>query len=192
MKTRLLMLAMLCAAAACQSASEKKQDDDDDVAFVVLEDWAGVNNVPMDTGTNVRHFNKIFGTLEGVKVVGDSALQLSAGTYRLSGFSITTFGYTTGQKVFAAPGYAFVLRTDTTTPSIAILGSMQDAQYSAPSFVDGLFTIESGTHTYELGHQQGSTKAQVAGIFLDMGQPPDPHHQGGHLFARLVVQRLAE
>jgi hypothetical protein len=68
--------------------------------------------------------------------------------------------------------------------SVVILGSIQDPIYSMPSLVDGVLTVTRPTR-YIFGHQNGDS---IPGIYLESGHKLDP--RGGHLFARLLIQRL--
>lgn len=155
-------------------------------AFGVFTEF-GTSALAMKAGDNVRVFNTV--TAEGRGFIsydqGTGTLTLAAGTYKIDGYSITTFGYmlTAEQQatVRSLPGYAYFYNLD--DKSVVIRGSMQDPMYSFPSHVNDVITVLKTTRFY-LGHQNGN---DVAGVMLETY---DPGFGTNHVFARLVVERL--
>ncbi len=154
----------------------------------------GLANVPMKPGANVRVFDETSADTNGL--IGydqaDGYLTLEPGTYRVDGWSLTTFGYelTPEQQAatFSAPGYAYLWNVDDN--KFEILGSMQDPLYSQPSVLNGIVEVGKTTRYY-LAHQNGRN---VTGIYLQAYDPaavmPDGSVSTNHAFAQLVVDRL--
>jgi hypothetical protein len=145
--------------------------------------------VAAQPGTNVRRFNFI-NQQGGTSIFYDEAsavLALGPGTYRISGYSITTFGYDLTpeqqKKAFSAPGYAFLWNVDTN--AMVITGSMQDPLYSLASHVDEILTVTQTTR-FSFCHQNGN---KVDGVMLDT-YVPQITTSTNHVFARLVVERI--
>lgn len=154
----------------------------------------GLDNVAMSPGANIRVFNDT--SVSGDGSIGyDEAtgyLTLQPGTYRVDGWSLTTFGFelTAAQRaaVYSAPGYAFLWNVD--TESIAILGSMQDPLDGGLSLIDGVVEVATPAQFY-LAHQNGR---QVDGLSLQVYDPDvrlaDGSTSVDHAFAQLVIERL--
>jgi hypothetical protein len=154
----------------------------------------GLSNVPMKPGTNVRVFNDVsLDTQDYIKY--DKAtgyFTLAPGTYRLDGWSLTTFGWelTPEQQAaaFSAPGYAFLWNVDEN--KIESLASLQDPLYSLPSNMNTVIKVQKTTQ-YFFGHQNGN---QVNGVSLQLYDPaiklPDGSISTSHAFAQLVIERL--
>ena len=156
----------------------------------VFERWADTTYIPADSGTNIRRFNvysPIIGQGTDIVLGTDSAtITLKTGTYRITGFSITTLGYgDTSSKVRSVPGYAFLAKIAGTDTTLALIGSMQDAQFSLASEIDGYVTV-NGTSTYQLAHQNGM---DIGGVYMQTGHKLD-HGGGGHIFARLLIEKV--
>ena len=89
----------------------------------------GLSNVPMKPGTNVRVFNDV--SLEDQPYIKyDKAtgyLTLEPGTYRVDGWSLTTFGWMLSPAqqaaTFSAPGYAFLWNVD--AKKVELLASLR-------------------------------------------------------------------
>lgn len=180
-----LVVVALCAAGCGADTAQP--------AWAVLTEL-GRDNVPMRPGANVRLFNEVDLNARGL-VDYDTAtgyLTLQPGTYRVDGWSLTTFGYELTKdeqaQTFSAPGYAFLWNVD--TERIELLGSMQDPLYGQPSILDGIVEVPASTRYY-LAHQNGRN---VAGIHLQVYDPdatmPDGSVSTNHAFARLVVEPL--
>ena len=165
---------------AC-GAESSRQNAAPEIAW--FEKWADTAWVPMKGGTNPRTYNR-WQIASGISLGKDTAtIKLAPGTYRFTGLSITTFGYGEGPVTpYESPGYAFLMQVP--KDSLVILGSMQDPMYSVPSMIDGILTI-TDTTSYIFAHQNGDS---IPGIYLESGHKLDP--RGGHLFARLVIQKL--
>ncbi|MCX2933387.1 hypothetical protein ORI20_24245 [Mycobacterium sp. CVI_P3] len=154
----------------------------------------GLTNVPMKPGANVRVFDEASVNAHDLIRYDktDGYLTLEPGTYRVDGWSLTTFGYelTPEQRAaaFSAPGYAYLWNADEN--KFAILGSMQDPLDSQPSVLDGIVEVPKTTRYY-LAHQNGRN---VSGIYLQVYDPratmPDGSVSTNHAFAQLVVERL--
>ncbi len=154
----------------------------------------GLDNVAMVAGANIRVFNDVTLPAQDAIAYDDTNgyLTLQPGTYRVDGWSLTTFGYELTPEeqaaTFSAPGYAFVWNVD--EESIAILGSMQDPLLGQPSIVDGILDVTDTTQYY-LAHQNGRT---VDGLSLQVYDPdaqlPDGTVSTDHAFAQLVVERI--
>jgi len=162
MKTfRLGLVLMLFVLASCQSPGSGGGKG----AYGVFTEL-GKSVVPMKPGSNVRVFNTVHA--DGQDFIrydqATGTLTLSPGTYRVDGYSITTFGYMLSKEqqsaVRSLPGYAYFYNLDEN--SIAILGSMQDPMYSLPRHVNDIVTLSKTTRFY-LGHQNGNS---VAGVLL--------------------------
>ena len=193
MKTRsaALVLTMLLLA-SCQSAPQAvpmlPEPGGGRGAYVVYTEL-GKSQVAMKPGSNVRVFNSVHGDA-GTFIVYDPAtgiLTLAPGTYRINGYSITTFGYLLTKEqqsaVRSVPGYAYLWSVD--DDSVAVLGSMQDAMFSQASHVNDIVTVSKPTRFY-LGHQNG---VNVAGVLLQ-AYDAAVTTSTDHVFARLVVERL--
>jgi hypothetical protein len=181
---------------SCQSAPQSGPQSDSRLpepgggrgAYVVCTEL-GKSQVAMKPGSNVRVFNSVHGD-GGTFIVYDPAtgvLTLAPGTYRINGYSITTFGYLLTKEqqsaVRSVPGYAYLWSVD--DDSVAVLGSMQDAMFSQASHVNDILTVSKPTRFY-LGHQNG---ADVAGVLLQ-AYDAAVTTSIDHVFARLVVERL--
>lgn len=154
----------------------------------------GLDNVAMSPGANIRIFNDT--SLSGDRSIAydevTGYLTLQPGTYRVDGWSLTTFGFelTAAQRAarYSAPGYAFLWNVD--TESIEILGSMQDPLDGGPSLIDGVVEVATPTRYY-LAHQNGR---QVDGLSMQVYDPdvrlPDGSSSVDHAFAQLVIERL--
>ena len=175
------MCAVAAALLVAACAHERPQPREEPV-IAWFDKWADTAWVPMKGGTNARNFNH-WHVARGITLGADSAtIELAPGVYRVTGMSITTFGYGEGTVTpYESPGYAFLMQVPQDSDES---GSMQDPIYSEPSLVDGVVTVTTPTK-YILGHQNGDS---IPGIFLESGHKLDP--RGGHLFARLIVQRL--
>lgn len=157
-------------------------------AYVVYTEL-GKSQVAMKPGSNVRLFNSVHGD-GGPFIVYDPStgiLTLAPGTYRINGYSITTFGYLLTKEqqsaVRSVPGYAYLFNVDDN--SVTALGSMQDAMFSQASHVNDILTVSRPTRFY-LGHQNG---VDVAGVLLQ-AYDASVTTSINHVFARLVVERL--
>lgn len=143
----------------------------------------GVSNMPMKPGRNVRMFTDVnldaHGYIKYDKASG--RLTLEPGSYRVDGWSLTTFGFmlTPEQQAAAhsAPGNAFLWNVDKN--DVEILASVADALYSSPSTINGVIKVERTTQYY-FGHQNGD---QVDGIRLETPA-------ADRAFAQLVIERL--
>jgi hypothetical protein len=157
-------------------------------AYAVLTEL-GTRNLLMRPGSNVRVMKTAqvsrpeliaYDTTSGV-------LTLRNGLYRLSGYSITTFGYklTAAQQdsMRSEPGYAYLCNVD--SRGVQTLGSMQDPMLSLPSHVDDVIAVPGSTRFY-LGHQNGDI---IQGVHLETYEAG---YGTNHVFARLVVQRLGD
>lgn len=189
MKTTLLAVAstLILTASAC-SAQEHSPP-----AWAALTEL-GMDNVAMQPGANVRVFNDInLGEQDSIDYdESNGYLTLQPGTYRIDGWSLTTFGYELTQEqraaTFSAPGYSYLWDVD--AGRIEILGSMQDPLDSQPSVIDGVVEVTEPTQYY-LAHQNGKN---VSGISLQVFEPearlPDGSPSTNHAFAQLVVERM--
>jgi hypothetical protein len=178
--TRMFVVGAAFLVCGCATESASRPADPGTAYF---EKWADTTWVPMKGGTNSRKYNR-WQVASGISLEKDSAtIKLARGTYRVTGMSITTFGYGSGPVTpYESPGYAFLMQVP--KDSIVILGSMQDPIYSVPSLIDGILTVTDST-SYIFAHQNGDS---IPGIYLESGHKLDP--RGGHLFARLVIQKL--
>jgi hypothetical protein len=155
--------------------------------YAVFERLAGTVTIPMQPGTNLRTFNHNTPNVPGIALGADQkTIVLEKGTYRITGMSITTYewGHDDANSK-PRPGYAFLWKSADTT-SIVLLGSIQDPQFSAPSEIDGFVQVTARTG-FQLGHQNGNS---VGGVKLETGHGTE--HGGGHVMARLVVQRVGD
>ena len=189
MKTRgAALVLMVFLLASCQSAPVTPAPGGSRGAYGVYTEL-GKSQVAMKPGSNVRVFNTVQADGGGF-IVYDPAtgiLTLAPGTYRINGYSITTFGYLLTKEqqsaVRSVPGYAYLFNVDDN--KVAVLGSMQDAMFSLPSHVNDIVTV-SKTTRYYLGHQNGG---DVAGLLLQ-AYDAAVTTSINHVFARLVVERL--
>ena len=189
MKTRSVALVLMALAfVSCQSAPVTPDPGGGRGAYGVYTEL-GKSQVALKPGSNVRIFNSVQAD-GGVFIVYDPAtgiLTLAPGTYRINGYSITTFGYLLTKEqqgaVRSVPGYAYLFNVDEN--KVAVLGSMQDAMFSLPSHVNDIVTVSKTTRFY-LGHQNG---ANVAGVLLQ-AYDAAVTTSINHVFARLVVERL--
>ena len=182
------LVLMVILLASCQSAPVTPAPSGGRGAYGVYTEL-GKSQVAMKPGSNVRVFNAV--QADGGAFIGyDPAtgiLTLAPGTYRINGYSITTFGYLLTKEqqsaVRSVPGYAYLFNVDEN--KVAILGSMQDPMFSLPSHVNDILTVSKPTRFY-LGHQNG---ADVAGVLLQ-AYDAAVTTSVNHVFARLVVERL--
>lgn len=145
----------------------------------------GLANIPMKPGRNTRLFTDVnldaHGYIKYDKATGHFTLE--PGSYRVDGWSVTTFGFklTPEQRAaaYSAPGYAFVWNVDKN--DVEVLASVQDPLYSSPSTIHGVLKVER-TSQYYFGHQNGD---KVEGISLQLETPIS-----GNAFAQLVIERL--
>lgn len=141
----------------------------------------GLSNIPMKPGPNVRMFTDVnldaHGYIKYDKATGHFTLE--PGTYRVDGWSLTTFGFSPAPQPagYSAPGNAFVFNVDKN--ALEILASVQDPLYSSPSIIDGVLKVERTTRYY-FGHQNGD---RVDGISLETAS-------ADKAFAQLVIERL--
>ncbi|WP_204802533.1 hypothetical protein [Mycobacterium riyadhense] len=154
----------------------------------------GLSNIPMKPGLNVRVFNDF--TLDEQQYIKydktTGYFTLEPGTYRIDGWSLTTFGWklTPEQRAaaYSAPGYAFLWNVEKN--DMEILASLQDPLYSLPSNINGVLKVAKKTRYY-FGHQNGD---KVDGISLQLYDPnikkPDGIISTNHAFAQLVIERL--
>lgn len=154
----------------------------------------GLSNVPMKPGLNVRVFNDF--TLDDQQYVKydktTGYFTLEPGTYRIDGWSLTTFGWklTPEQRAaeYSAPGYAFLWNVEKN--DMEMLASLQDPMDSQPSIINGVLKVTKKTQYY-FGHQNGE---KVNGISLQLYDPnvrkPDGTTSTNHAFAQLVIERL--
>ena len=176
------------ALAACGTERAPARDSAGAPAYAVLTEL-GTRNLLMRRGSNVRVM-KMAQVSRPALIAYDTAsgvLTLRDGVYRVSGYSITTFGYklTAAQQdsMHSEPGYAYLCNVD--SRGVQTLGSMQDPMLSLPSHVDDVIAVPGATRFY-LGHQNGDT---IQGVHLET------YWEGfgtNHVFARLVVQRLGD
>lgn len=154
----------------------------------------GLSNIPLKPGLNARIFND-FNLDEQQYIKYDKAtgyFTLQAGTYRIDGWSLTTFGWrlTPEQQAaaYSAPGYAFLWNVDKN--DMEILASLQDPLYSLPSVINGVLKVQKTTKYY-FGHQNGD---KVNRISLQLYDPnikmPNGNPSTNHAFAQLVIERL--
>lgn len=176
------------ALAACGSREASSERPAGTPAYAVLTEL-GTRNLQMQPGSNVR-IMKGAEISDPARIAYDTVtgiLTLRHGLYRISGYSISTFGYerTPAQDsaAFSAPGYAYLCNVD--AGGIQTLGSMQDPLYSLPSRVDDVVAVPEAARFY-LGHQNG---AKVGGIYLETFVPDIGTD---HVFARLVVERMGD
>ncbi|CAM4086674.1 hypothetical protein MB901379_03083 [Mycobacterium basiliense] len=149
-KLLLLMVALALALSACGGTSPPRLWG----AFTER----GLSNVAMQPGINVRVFNDVNLDAHGYIKYDKSTgyLTLQPGSYRIDGWSLTTFGLklTTQQQMatYSAPGYAFFWNVD--EKKMEILASLQDPFYAQHSIIDGVLTVPKTTN-YFFGHQNG-------------------------------------
>jgi hypothetical protein len=147
----------------------------------------GLKNIAMQSGTNVRIFNDVTLPVQDFIKYDETTgyLTLAPGTYRLDGWSLTTFGWdlTPAQQAatYSAPGYAFLWNVD--EKKMQALGSLQDPMYSIPSNVHAVVEVSKPTRFY-LAHQNGN---KVAFISMQLFDPsiklPDGSVSTSHAFA---------
>ncbi|HKP75380.1 MAG TPA: hypothetical protein VJT67_07530, partial [Longimicrobiaceae bacterium] len=149
----------------------------------------GTRELFMQPGPNVRVMQDF--KVRGPEHIGydpaTGVVTLTRGVFRISGYSITTFGYKLSQaqrdSMHSEPGYAYLCNID--SRGMQTLGSMQDPILSLPSHVDDVIAVP-GTTRFYLGHQNGDT---IQGVHLET------YWEGlgtNHVFARLVVERLGD
>ena len=149
----------------------------------------GTRELFMQQGPNIRVMQDT--AIRGAEHIGynpsTGLVTLRRGVFRISGYSITTFGYklTKAQQdsMHSEPGYAFFCNVD--SRGMQTLGSMQDPILSNASHVDDVIAVPDTTRFY-LGHQNGDT---IRGVRLET------YWEGlgtNHVFARLVVERLGD
>jgi hypothetical protein len=174
--------------ASCDASADSTADATGAPAYAVLTEQAK-SNVPLKAGSNVRHMNSNLVSGEG-SISYDSVsgfLTLRRGLYRLSGYSMSTFGYQlppgSDSTFYSAPGYAYLCNVE--TGAIQTLGTIQDPLVSELSNVDDVVAVPDTLVLY-LGHQNGE---KVNGLWLGTyaeGLGTD------HAFARLTVERLGD
>lgn len=154
----------------------------------------GLSNVALKPGLNVRMFTDVnldgHGDINYDRTTGH--LRLEPGTYRVDGWSLTTFGFklTPEQRAaaYSAPGYAFLWNLDKN--EMELLASVQDPLDSTTSNINGVLTVARTTQYY-FGHQNGD---KVDGISLQLYDPnitlPNGTPSTNHAFAQLVIERL--
>ncbi|PJE05902.1 MAG: hypothetical protein CK429_28875 [Mycobacterium sp.] len=141
----------------------------------------GVNSIAMKPGRNVGMFTGVnldaHGYIKYDKASGRLALE--PGSYRVDGWSLTTFGFTPEQRAvaYSAPGNAFLWNVDKN--DVEILASVADPLDSSPSIINGVLRVERTTQYY-FGHQNGD---KVDGISLETPA-------ADRAFAQLVIERL--
>lgn len=170
--------------AACQSAPLAHRS-----AYAVFTDFAK-ERITMKGGTNVRKFNDVK-QHGGDFISYDSNtgyVLLAPGTYHITGYSITTFGYLLSKEkqaaVHSAPGYAFLW--DVEANKIALTGSMQDPMYALTSQLDNVLEVTTPTHFF-LGHQNGDADL-VAGVVMD-DYDASVTTSTNHIFGQLIIER---
>ena len=180
----------LAGLAACSrgEATPARDAADPAPAYAVLTE-RGTRELFMQPGSNIRVMQDT--QIRGPEHIGydpsTGVLTLRSGVFRISGYSITTFGYKLTQaqqdSMHSEPGYAYLCNID--SRGMQTLGSMQDPMLSLPSHVDDVIAVP-GTTRFYLGHQNGDT---IQGVHLET------FWQGlgtNHVFARLVVERLGD
>ena len=184
---------MLCVLASCQSTLVSPDPGKGNGAYGMFTE-RGLSNLPMKPGTNVRVFNDVYlDARDYIKYDKSTGyLTLEPGTYRVDGWSLTTFGWqlTPAQQAaaYSAPGYAFLWNVEAN--KIEVLASLQDPLYSLPSNMHGVINVSKRTQFF-FAHQNGN---EVTGISLQLYDPaiklPDGTPSTSHAFAQLVIERL--
>jgi hypothetical protein len=165
-------------------------------SYAIYGELAQGSNKLMKSGLNRRVFTRVeaqAGT--DIKLEGDGSIMLQPGTYRISGFSITTMQTTFAppQPQFDSnyPGYALLYRvadendSDILARAITI-GSVQDALNATPSQFNAVFTTTKKTHI-AVGHQAGEDLHDEVylSVYEVAGIPSDYH-----LFAQISITRI--
>jgi hypothetical protein len=157
-------------------------------AYAVLTERATAN-IPLLVGSNLLHLtpDKISDSTRISYSTESGLLTLREGVYRISGYSISSFGYLLSPEqeaaAYSAPGYAYLCNVE--TGGLQTLGTIQDPLNATMSSVDDVIAVADSMVLY-LGHQNGD---KVDGIFLgtfEEGLGTD------HIFARLVVERTGD
>ncbi len=126
----------------------------------------GVSNIPMKPGRNVRMFTDVnldaHGYIKYDKATGHFTLE--PGSYRVDGWSLTTFGFTLTPEqraaAFSAPGNAFLWNVDKN--DVEILASVQDPLYSSPSTINGVVKAWSARRSTTLVTKMATRSTESA------------------------------
>jgi hypothetical protein len=166
-------------------------------SYAIYAEYAREANKLLQPGLNRRVFNTVetqAGSAMGLR--DDGAITLRPGTYRLSGFSITTMQVTFAppepQHGTTYPGYALVYRVaeealgESLVAAAIAVGSPQTALTTTPSLFDAIYITEQET-VIAVGHQAGEdlhdevclSVYEVAGISSDF-----------HVFARITITTM--
>ena len=167
-------------------------------SYAIYAEYAKGSNKLMKDGLNRRVFNTVEAQSgKDIKLNEDGSVTLQPGTYRITGFSITTmqttFAPAVPQNDNNYPGYALVYPVaDETEPGATLLkhaigiGSPQNALDTTPSLFDLVYTTKT-TVDIAVGHQSGDAlKNEVyLSVYTVAGIPSDYH-----VFARVSITKL--
>lgn len=166
-------------------------------SYAIYAEYAHGSNKLMKDGLNRRVFNKVEAQVgSDIALNSDGSITLEPGTYRISGFSITTM-----QTTFAPPepkndnnypGYALVYPlADESDGESALehaigIGSPQNALDTTPSLLDLVYTTKTKTKI-AVGHQSGDdlNDEVYLSVYEVAGIPSDYH-----VFARISITKL--
>jgi hypothetical protein len=151
----------------------------------------------MQPGLNRRVFNVVEAQAgDDIELNDDGSITLQPGTYRLTGFSLTTMQVTFAPPVpqhdTNYPGYALIYRVADESAGRALLkdaiaiGSPQTALSTTPSLFDAVYSTREKTDI-AVGHQSGENLNDeiYLSVYEVSGTPSD-----FHVFARLAITML--
>lgn len=166
-------------------------------SYAIYGEYARGSNKLMKANLNRRVFNKVEAQAgSDIKLNDDGSISLQPGTYRLTGYSITTM-----QTTFAPPqakhdtnypGYVLVYPKADETAGESLLknaigiGSPQTALDGTPSLFDLVYTTKTKTEI-AVGHQSGADlhNEVYLSVYEVNGTPSDYH-----VFARISITKL--
>lgn len=166
-------------------------------SYAIYGEYASGSNKLMKNGFNRRVFNRVeaqSGT--DIKLNSDGSITLEPGTYRLTGFSITTMQTTyappTAKNNNNYPGYALVYPVADESAGASLvndaigIGSPQNALDTTPSLFDCVYTTKTETKI-AVGHQSGTNlhNEVYLSVYEVAGQKSN-----FHVFARISIERL--
>ena len=163
-------------------------------AYAIYAEYARNANKLMRPGLNRRVFNSVEAQAgAAIGLHDDGSITLQPGTYRITGFSITTMQVTFAppqpQHDTNYPGYALVYRVADESQGAALVqaaiavGSPQTALDTTPSLFDTIYTTREQT-AIAVGHQSGQDLHDEVylSVYEVAGTPSDYH-----VFARIAI-----
>jgi hypothetical protein len=169
-------------------------------SYAIYAEYAKTSNTVMKNGLNRRVFNTVEAQSgHDIELNQDGSVTLQPGTYRITGFSITTmqtsFAPSVAQNDNAYPGYALVYPVadekdagEALLESAIGIGSPQTALDGTPSLFDLVYTTKKKVDV-AVGHQSGDDlNGEVYLSVYDVTGIPSDYH----VFARVSITELAE